>query len=99
MKQAQCKLTLGKQQMISLKDKHGKVIKCRDKMTKRVEEYYKELESAWRMQTSTNDASNPLNKVWGIRRLSQPIYRSPLKSNRLLLGPFLTSPENIQMRS
>ena len=84
MKQAQCKLTLGKQQMISLKDKHGKVIKCRDKMTKRVEEYYKELESAWRMQTSTNDASNPLNKVWGIRRFSQLIChfeKNPLKNS------------------
>ena len=46
LKPIQRKLALGKQQMISLKDKNGEIIKCRDKMVKRVEEYYKELYSS-----------------------------------------------------
>ena len=46
IKQAQRKLALGKQQIISLKDDNGDIIKCRDRMLKRVEEFYQELYSS-----------------------------------------------------
>ena len=46
IKQAQRKLALGRQQMISLKDDNGGTIKCRDRMLKRVEEFYQDLYSS-----------------------------------------------------
>ena len=46
IKQAQRRQAVGRQQMISLKDRNGDIIKCRDKMVKRVEEFYQGLYSS-----------------------------------------------------
>ena len=43
LKTANRKLALGKQQMISLRDDNGEIIKCREQMVTRVREFYEKL--------------------------------------------------------
>ena len=46
LKTANRKLALGKQQMISLRDDNGQIIKCRELMVTRVQEFYQKLYSS-----------------------------------------------------